>query len=145
MHRTLLNEASHETLKKFMAEAFDELKEKDYEMYEELEMDLYKEIHGCHFTDWLLHKATSKMINEDETTGAHWSVDETTQVARSNGIAFDKYNEYDWCYVMNMMYSDYYKAVGSDISMYARLSKYFLEDKDAHEGKALKYYFKIAH
>lgn len=143
MHRTLVNVASHDTLKSFLIKAFDELKEKDYEMYEELELDLYREIYGCHFSDWLLERALSKMINEDGTKGGHWQLADTTQVANNNGITFDHFNEYDWCYVMNMMYSDYYKVIGTDVNTYAKMAKYFLMDKDAPEGKALKYYMKI--
>ena len=143
MHRTLVNVASHDTLKSFLIKAFDELKEKDYEMYEELELDLYREIYGCHFSDWLLEKALSKMVNEDGTRGAHWKLADTTQVANNNGITFDHFNEYDWCYVMNMMYSDYYKVIGADVNTYAKMSKYFIMDKDAPEGKALKYYLRI--
>jgi len=39
-----------------------------------------------------------------------------------------------------MLYSDYYGSVPNDVSMYAKMAKKFLEDKDAPEGKALKYY-----
>lgn len=74
------------------------------------------------------------------TKGPHWTLEQTNSVARSNGIDFDTFNEYDWNYVMNMMYSDYYGAVSNDTNMYAKLSKKFLEDKDAKNGKAFCYY-----
>ena len=80
------------------------------------------------------------MINEDGSTGRHWSVEQTTSAARQSGVTFDKFNEYDWNYVMNMIYSDYYGAVPNDTNMYAKLSKKFLEDKDAKSGKAFCYY-----
>ena len=99
MHKTLLKEASLEVMRDFMDKAFDELKVKDYEMYEELELDLYKEMYGCHFNEWLLDKALSHLENEDGTTGYHWDLATTTQVAKSNGIEFNHFNEYDWCYV----------------------------------------------
>ena len=116
------------------------IKETHEDLYEDLEMYLYKEIHGCHFSDWLLEKATKGMINEDGSTGPHWTLEQTNMVARQNGIVFDKFNEYDWNYVMNMMYSDYYGAVSNDTSAYVKLSRKFLDDKDAKEGKALHYY-----
>jgi len=140
MHRTLLKEATDEQIRTFASEALTMLKETNHDIYEDLEYYLYKEIHGCHFTDWLVAKATSKMINEDGTTGAHWTIEQTTLVARQNGIRFDKFNEYDWNYVMNMVYSDYYGVVANDVSVYTKIAKKFLEDKDAPEGKALKYY-----
>lgn len=101
---------------------------------------MYKEVYGNHFSEWLLEQAVSKMINEDGTTGAHWTLSETNQVAKNNGILFTHYNEYDFNYVMNMIYSDYYGAVSNDTNMYFRMAKKFLEDKDAKEGKAFCYY-----
>lgn len=43
-------------------------------------------------------------------------------------------------YVMNMIYSDYYGTVPNDISIYAKMSQKFLNDKDAKQGKALNYW-----
>lgn len=141
MHKILLKEASEEQVKSFLMKSFDEIKLKDYEMYEELELDLYKEIYGCHFNKWMLEKALNCLVNENGTKGGHWALETTTQVAANNNITFgEKYNEYDWCYVMNMMYSDYYSVFGNDTNMYVKVSKAFLEDKDAPTGKAFIYY-----
>ena len=84
--------------------------------------------------------ALNKMKNSDGSIGGHWNVEQTTSVAKQNGINFDSFNEYDLCYVMNMMYSDYYKYFGNDLNIYVKLTKGFLEDIDAPKGKALKYY-----
>ena len=139
MHKRLIKEATTNQLVDFIDDAMSMIKETHEDLYEDLEMYLYKEIHGCHFSDWLLEKATKGMINEDGSTGPHWTLDQTNMVARQNGIVFDKFNEYDWNYVMNMMYSDYYGAVSNDTSAYVKLSRKFLDDKDAKEGKALHY------
>lgn len=140
MHTKLICEASDSVLRSFLMKSFDEIKIKDHDMYEELEEDLYKEIYGCHFSEWMLDKALSKLQNEDGSTGGHWDLATTTSVANNNGIVFDKFNEYDWNYVMNMFYSDFYRVVGNDTNSYIKLSKAFLEDKDAPEGKAYRYY-----
>ena len=140
MHRHLLKEATDEQIRTFVSEALSMLKETHHDIYEDLEIYLYKEIHGCHFTEWLVEKATASMTNEDGTSGRHWTVEQTTSVAKSNGIIFEHFNEYDWNYVMNMIYSDYYGAVSNDTSVYVKLARKFLEDRDAPEGKALKYY-----
>ena len=82
------------------------------------------------------------MENEDGTTGEHWSLEDTTKVAQQNNINFSssKYNEYDWYFVLNMIYSDFYKVFGQDTNLYIKVAKAWLEDKDAENGKAYKYY-----
>ena len=140
MHKNLLKEATNEQVKEFVNNTLTMLKETNHDLYEELELHLYKELHGCHFTDWLVEKATSNMINEDGSVGRHWSIEQTNNIAKQNNISFTNFNEYDWNYVLNMIYSDYYGAVVNETLSYVKLARKFLEDKDAHEGKALKYY-----
>ena len=141
MHRKIIEDATHEQLKDFAYKAFDMIKRvADEDTYEDIEMILYKDVYSCHFTKWLLEKALCCMENEDGTKGGHWTVEQTTMVARNNGISFDHFNEYDWNYTMNMIYSDYYGSVPNETSNYVKLARKFLEDKDAEEGKALRYY-----
>lgn len=140
MHRTLVDHASYEQLKVFVTDTLSMLKETQHDLYEDLELHLYKSIYGKHFSDWLLDKATKTMVNEDGSYGPHWTLEETSSVAKNMNLTFKEYNEYDWNYVMNMIYSDYYGAVSNEISIYASLAKKFLTDKDAKEGKALCYY-----
>jgi pantothenate kinase len=75
MHKNLLKEATDEQIKEFVNNTLTMLKETNYDLYEELELHLYKELHGCHFTDWLVEKATSNMINEDGSMDAVISID----------------------------------------------------------------------
>ena len=90
----------------------------------------------------MLAKATKDMINEDGTIGAHWTLEQTNNVAKQYGVTFNHYNEYDWNYVMNMIYSDYYKVIPNDIQSYIKFAKAFLYDKDAKD-KAFKYYYNV--
>ena len=140
MYKEIINNADESKLRELTKDMLSMIKETNKELYDTLEMYLYKEVYGCHFNKWLLEKATSEMVNEDGTKGIHWNIADTTSVAKSNGISFDKFNEYDWCYVMNMMYSDYYGSVNNDTNTYAKMAIKFLNDKDAPSGKALKYY-----
>lgn len=39
-----------------------------------------------------------------------------------------------------MIYSDFYKVFGQDTNLYIKVAKAWLEDKDAENGKAYKYY-----
>ena len=140
MHKLIIEDASQEQLKSFINGALSMIKEANKTLYDDLETILYKEIYGEHFNAWLLEKALKNFQNEDGSYGGHWTVEQTTNVARQNGIKFVDYNEYDWNYVMNMIYSDYYGSVPNDLSIYLNMSKKFLEDKDAKKGKALCYY-----
>jgi len=140
MHRKILEDATLEQTKEFIDRSLRKVKFVDEEMYEDLEHELYVDVYGYHFNAWLLKCALDKMTNEDGTKGGHWTLEETNSVARQHGVEFIHCNEYDWNYVMNMMYSDYYGSVSNETSTYVKLAKKFLQDKDAPEGKALKYY-----
>ena len=96
---------------------------------------------GCpeHFTEELAQEAVSHMENEDGTKGAHWPVDEVKRLIRKHNVDLGEYNIYDAFYVVNMLYSDYYPVVKDEKNI-VKLMELFLFDKDAPEGKALKYY-----
>lgn len=140
MHKKLLQEATEQQVREFADEVIMLLKENDEKLYEEAETMLYKKLYGCHFNKQLSQKAVSCMENEDGSTGEHWSIEQTTDVAKNYGITFDKFNEYDWYYTLNMIYSDYYGSFPNDLSYYVKVSLKFLNDKDSTEGKAFRYW-----
>ena len=141
MHKQILKDISDEKLREFVDDAIMMIRETNHDLYETLENHLYKETYGCHFNSWMLEKALSKMMNKDGSMGGHWTVEQTNGVAKNLGIVFTDYNEYDWNYVMNMMYSDYYGSIPNDTTTYGKVARDFLDDKDAPKGKALKYYW----
>ena len=136
----MLEEASPEQLKTFMTEQFDRLKMLMPELYEDMEEDLYEHIHGHHFTEWKYECAVSKLENQDGTKGPHWTVNKIIDYAKSLGIEFTHFNEWDFAYAANVMYSDYYNAVPNNVEVYMKMAKAFLTDKDAPSGKAYLYY-----
>ena len=140
MHSRLLEEATHEQLKSFLYEQFAELKRTNPEIYQEMECDLYESIHGPHFTDWKYEWAVKDLENEDGTKGPHWSAQDIAMLAKQKGVSFERFNEYDLAFAMNMAYSDYYGAVPDTVDSYFKIAKAFLEDKDAPEGKAFLYH-----
>lgn len=93
-------------------------------------------------TEYTAEKAVAEMKNDDNTVGAHWSLDETTAVAEAKGIDFEtkRYNMYDWFYTMNMFYSDFFMLNRGDPTKVAEESVLWLDDKDAPEGKSYLYY-----
>lgn len=116
-------------------------------MRERLKIERHEAMYGPHFNEECALKAVSKMENEDGSRGEHWSLEETTSIANQYGINLkgEKYNEYDWYVALNMIRSDYYRAVvtmtSSDhIKYFVELAKAWLNDKDIEEGKMWYYY-----
>lgn len=112
-----------------------------------LAADMYEAINGPHFDEEHARIAVEGMENEDGTKGPHWTVEETTSVANQMGINLrsEKHNKWDWFVAMNMVYSDYYKAVvamtgNTNTKHFAELAKAWLCDKDISEGKMWHYY-----
>ena len=116
------------------------IKGTNHELYEELEDIMYQSLYGCHFNAWSLESALKEFENADGTKGGHWNLEQTNSVARSYNVKFNNFNEYDWNYVMNMIYSDYYGVVPNDTQMYQKLALAFIVDTDARVGKAYRYY-----
>lgn len=111
---------------------------------------LHERINGPHFNEEFAHYAVEGMENEDGTKGPHWTVEETTSVANKLGIDLksEKHNKWDWYVAMNMIYSDFYKAVvamtgSANTKYFAELAKAWLCDKDISEGKMWHYYIYI--
>lgn len=81
--------------------------------------------------------------NEDNTTGAHWTFDQTRQVMAQKGVT--NIDPVDFYAVINMLYSDYCKVfkkygVGDKLDFYVDLTKAFIEDKDAGPDKVAAYW-----
>lgn len=140
MFYEILGLASREQIISVCEDLYNDLKAVDKDKAKYLAFEVYEHIFGCHFSPYLLDKALKAMINEDGTKGGHWTLAQTNEVARNNNVSFENFNEYDFCYVLNMMYSDYYKAVDDSINSYFKLAMKFLNDKDMPKGKAYKYY-----
>lgn len=116
----------------------------------ELCANMYEAINGPHFDEEHARYAVEEMENEDGTKGPHWTVEETTSVANQMGINLrsEKHNKWDWYVAMNMIYSDFYKAVvamtgGTNTKHFAELAKAWVSDKDISEGKMWHYYVYI--
>ena len=105
--------------------------------------DLYVSVYGEHFDKETSHAAVAGMQNTDGSVGEHWDLEQTTNAAKQAGIVFKRFNEYDFYFVLNMLYSDNYGVFGNDSNTYIQLAKAWLEDIDVAEGKAWRYYQKV--
>lgn len=84
---------------------------------------------------------TRDMENSDGTRGPHWNMEQVQQVMEQRGIDCDPV---EFFAVLNSIYSDYCAVAKkhgvNKMDFYADLAKAWLEDKDAVEDKAGKYF-----
>lgn len=129
----------------------DSLLEKGFRILKsELCANMYEAINGPHFDEEHARYAVEGMENEDGSKGPHWTVEETTSIANQMGINLrsEKHNKWDWYVAMNMIYSDFYKAVvamtgNTNTKHFAELAKAWICDKDISDGKMWHYYVYI--
>lgn len=120
-----------------------ERKEKSNDDFAWQEIDVDR--HPEHLSKADAESWVSRMKNSDGTVGAHWTFEQTQDVAKQRNITCDP-NDF-WA-VMNMMYSDYCQVAKRQSvdtpGFYADMAKAFLEDADAADGKAYLYWDCIA-
>lgn len=117
--------------KRLVCEFAKEIKQKDKHLYNDIWYKLHCMAYGEHFDKELAEYAVGKMENADGTHGAHWTLEQTNQLAEQADIK----QLYDWYYVLNMMFSDYGKIFGNESTIYAKLAKAYINDVDAPKGK----------
>ena len=121
-----------------------------WECWEELN-EVEQKLHSAHdFDEKTAVEWVSSMVNEDGSHGEHWTMDETSGVARSLGVTFGEgLTEYCWWVTMNMLYSDYYNVAKrysvASATFFGEMAKAFLFDKDGGtpREKLSGYYFGI--
>lgn len=101
------------------------------------------ETHEHHLTMDDARRWAEKMQNADGTRGPHWTIAQTEQVKRENGM---RCNAAEFFAVMNAIYSDFCEALEecgikrTDTACYAKLARAWIMDEDAKEGKAKRYF-----
>lgn len=95
-----------------------------------------------------LKRYERELINADGTQGAHFKdMQQILNAAQQVGAKYDGYDETDFCFVMNMLYSDYCAVVRKfvpperEMLFYAELAKAWLDDDDAPEGSEKLYLY----
>lgn len=116
-----------------------ERKEKSNDDFAWHEIDVDR--HPEHLSKADAESWVSRMKNSDGTVGAHWTFEQTQDVAKQRNINCDP-NDF-WA-AMNMMYSDYCMVARSysadNQNFYADMAAAFLRDKDAVPGKIVEYH-----
>lgn len=128
-----------------MAEMIDLVYDRHARELEHHREKLETKVLGYHFSRERAKIAVDKLKNKDGTSGGYWSLEDVAELARSSSLDFAKknYNLYDLYYTVNMIRSDYYSSTRA-ATEYIALALDFLEDKDAPDGKAMRYYLAMS-
>lgn len=102
----------------------------------------YKDESPIPFTKETAMEWTGDMENADGSKGPHWSMEQVRQVMEQRGIDCDPLQFFA---VLNSVYSDYCTVakkhgIGNKMDFYVDLAKAWLEDTDAAEDKAARYF-----
>jgi len=104
-------------------------------MPEQFAKKMYEDEYGCHiYTKEMYDEAVSLLVwAEHKGEGPKWEFEEIIKISDIDFSTKDYY-EYDYAYVMNMLWSDYCN-VFTETSYYKKMAKDYLEDPD-YMGKA---------
>lgn len=119
----------------------------DYAMWDMADVDSER-LSRQDLKEWKKH-----LENADGTLGEKWSKDMILNLAEKEGVRYKDYDEDEFCFVVNMLYSDFCEAVKGTIipekcaQHFVKMAKAWLEDDDIpYEGweKLARYYDYIA-
>ena len=121
------------------------LYQNNYDLYKEIELDLYIATNGKKLNKDMAYEIIMNM----KPYQMHWSLEETESIR-------DMYNlsdirDVDFWVVMNSKYNDNKDTVErfvpndteKELEMYVYLTRDFIKDKDAKEGKVFTYFTEI--
>lgn len=104
--------------------------------------DLHVLLWDAHFTKDTAIYAVSCMENSDNTVGEKVTKEVTDKWYKAYGFNGDTFNDWDWYYVVNMVFSDYGTLYDNEESL-SLIAKAWICDKDVPEGKAFRYWGKV--
>lgn len=122
-----------EKLAEFMEETMDHIKECDPKLYDKIECKMYEMAYGKVLTEDM----ASKWIHSMKPYGMKWTKEQTDEVIRKYNLNI---NEIDFWAIMNAMYNDYRNIFDDNAETYIKLSRDFIKDEDAVDGKVYEYW-----
>ena len=93
--------------------------------------------YGCHIYDEEMYNEAVSHLKwaNDKGSGAKWDVNTIVKLSEINFESEDvKFYEYDYAYIVNMLWSDYCH-IFTETSYYLKMAKIYLTDPD-YPGKA---------
>ena len=132
------NEYKREEVKDIACKILRMIKRYDEAAYNRLALKIHEIIYGPYFDEHMAKEAVAEMKNFDGSSGEHWSMEQTNNLATQNNI---KVNMYDWYYLLNMLHSDAGQIFKNDLRTYIDFANsVYLKDPDGHEGKIFDEY-----
>lgn len=107
----------------------------------------YNEMDNMKLSNRDLKSWKKKLENADGTRGEKFNMEQILPIAEQMNIRFNDFTEEELAMVVNLLYSDYCKVLGADLSLYIKMAKAFFEDKDfdgTGSEKLALYYHSIA-
>lgn len=109
-------------------------------MPEQFAKKMYEKKYGCHIFDAEMYEESVVHLKwaDGHGTGAKWDVD---TIIRLSGIDFSqvKFYEYDYAYIVNMLYAKFC-TTGLDTTSYIKMAKAYLTyDEFGHEADEKAY------
>ncbi len=131
-------------LSEILVDLMEIIKQYDEEAYKRYEMHIYKMAYGTVLSRQMAEEIVSKM----KPYGKRWSIEETKQIQEQYGI--DNIRPVDFFVVMNSKFNDsrdtvekFAKDKEEELDMYISLTRDFILDEDAKEGKIFFYFTQI--
>lgn len=127
-----------------LADIICSMKESHPELYEKYKMELYIMANGRVLTEDMAEEIVSNM----KPYGEYWDIETTTSVKNELGVK--NISDVDFYVTMNKTYNDNKTTVdrfaedeNEQLEMYVSLTKDFVNDIDAKEGKVFTYFMEI--
>jgi hypothetical protein len=90
---------------------------------------MFEHEYGCHiFSEEMYNEAVQYFESPDGSKGPHWSI-ESIKAKTSIDFSSTPYTCYDYCYAVNMFYSDF-GHIYTEPSYYLKMAKSYLTDVD---------------
>ena len=139
------NKVDMEYLSEMLDESIHKMKECDYDWFCKKKMQLYVMAYGKNLTKDM----AEEIIMDMQPYHMHWSLEETETVRKMYDLS--DIRDIDFWVVMNSKYNDNKDTVErfvpndteKQLEMYVYLTRDFIKDKDAKEGKVFTYFTEI--
>lgn len=118
------------------------IKESHPDLYKKYYIEFYKINFGEHLDECLAKYWVDNMISSTGFKGEKFTKQDSDEIAKQLNLSFDGYNDWDWCAILNMVWSDYSQVIGNNMSMCQSIAKATIEDVDV-KNKAFNYFFYV--